>query len=214
MARPARPRQEVEQIKSDILKHALSILVNEGFANLSMGKIGKKIGMTTANLYNYYKNKDELYNVIIIQGYNLLHDELVETIAHISDPLDKIMALFNAYINFGIQNTHYYHLMFSMDSPKYLDYVGTSSEDVALIEKQNSLRVLAFVMSVLDEYIADHPGYQNVDSKLVAMQFWSQLHGLISLVNSGNLKEADENPTQVIEGILNNLRTIIKRGLI
>ncbi len=214
MARPSRSKEEVEQIKSRILENALSILVNEGFSNLSMGKIGKQMGMTTANLYNYYKNKDELYNVIVIQGYNLLHDQLVNATTNTSDPLDKVMALFHAYINFGIQNTHYYHLMFSMDSPKYLDYVGTPSEDVALIEKQNSLRVLAFVMSVIDEYIADHPGYKNVNSKLVAMQFWSQLHGLISLINSGNLKEADENPAQIIEGILNNLRTIIKRELV
>ena len=213
MARPARSQAEVELIKSSILENALSILVTEGFASLSMGKIGKKMGMTTANLYNYYKNKDELYNVIVIQGYNQLYDEIVESVTNVSEPLDKIMTLFHAYISFGIHNTHYYHLMFSMDSPKYLDYIGTPSEDVALIEKKNSLRVLAFVMSVIDEYIADHPGYQNVDSKLVAMQFWSQLHGLISLVNSGNLKEADENPTQIIEGILNNLKTIIKRGL-
>ncbi|OUR91313.1 hypothetical protein A9Q81_17830 [Gammaproteobacteria bacterium 42_54_T18] len=213
MARPARSKEEVERIKSSILENALSILVKEGFSNLSMGKIGKQMGMTTANLYNYYKNKDELYNVIVIQGYNLLHDELVKSVTNISDPLDKIMTLFHAYINFGIENTHYYHLMFSMDSPKYLDYIGTPSEDVALVEKENSLRVLAFVMTVIDEYIRDHSGYKNVDSKLVAMQFWSQLHGLISLVNSGNLKEADENPNQVIEGILNNLKTIIERGL-
>ena len=213
MARPARSQAEVELIKSSILENALFILVNEGFSNLSMGKIGKKMGMTTANLYNYYKNKDELYNVIVIQGYNQLYDEIVESVTNASDPLDKIMTLFHAYINFGIHNTHYYHLMFSMDSPKYLDYIGTPSEDVALIEKKNSLRVLAFVMSIIDEYIKDHPGYKNVNSKLVAMQFWSQLHGLISLINSGNLKEADENPTQIIEGILNNLRTIIKRGL-
>ncbi len=214
MARPARSKEEVALIKSSILENALSILVNEGFENLSMGKIGKQMGMTTANLYNYYKNKDELYNVIVIQGYNLLHDELVESVTNTPDALNKIMALFHAYIHFGVHNTHYYHLMFSMDSPKYLDYIGTPSEDVALIEKQNSLRTLAFVMSVIDEYITDHPGYKNVDSKLVAIQFWSQLHGLISLINSGNLREADENPTQVIEGILNNLRTIIKRGLL
>jgi len=214
MARPTRSQEEIALIKSNILENALSILVNEGYGSLSMGKLGRKIGMTTANLYNYYKNKDELYNVIVIQGYNLLYDQLVDATDNATDSLDKVMALFHAYIDFGIQNTHYYHLMFSMDSPKYLDYVGTPSEDVALIEKQNSLRVLAFVMSIINEYIADHSGYKNVDGKLVAMQFWSQLHGLISLVNSGNLKEADENPNQVIEGILNNLKTIIKRGLI
>jgi len=214
MARPARPQEEVDKIKSDILEHALKILVNEGFSNLSMGKISKQIGMTTANLYNYYKNKDELYNVIVIQGYNLLYDALTEAVSTASKPLDRIKALFESYVRFGLTNTQYYHLMFSMMSPKYLDYVGTSHEGVAHIEKQNSLQVLDFVISIIEAYTEGHPGYKGVNSKLIAMQFWSQLHGLISLSNSGNFKEADEQPEQVIEGILIHINIIIERGLV
>jgi len=214
MARPTRPQEEVDKIKSNILEHALKILINEGFNNLSMGKIAKQMGMTTANLYNYYKNKDELYNIIIIQGYNLLHDELTEAVNTVSKPLDRIKALFESYVRFGLTNTHYYHLMFSMMSPKYLDYVGTSHEGVAHVEKQNSLQVLNFVISIIEAYTKGHPGYKGVNSKLVAMQIWSQLHGLISLSNSGNLKEADEQPEQVIEGILIHINIIIERGLV
>jgi len=214
MARPPRPQEEVEKIKSNILDAALSLLVSDGFNNLSMAKIGKHIGMTTANLYNYYKNKDELYNVIIIQGYNLLHDVLNSAVEKETTALDKVTALFQAYVTFGISNTHYYHLLFSMNAPKYLDYVGTESEGIALLEKQNSMRVLEFVVSIINEYTGPHPGYKGIDSQLIAMQFWSQLHGLISLVNNGNLREADDNPEQLVQAILHNMKIIIQRGLL
>ncbi|OUS25539.1 hypothetical protein A9Q99_20990 [Gammaproteobacteria bacterium 45_16_T64] len=213
MARPARSQDEVDKIKSTILESALGILVEEGFNGFSMGKLGKQMGMTTANLYNYYKNKDELYNLIIIRGYDILYSVLCEVVEDEPDPLEKVMALFNAYVEFGIRNAHYYHLMFTMSSPKYLDYVGTESEGIAQLEKDNSLKVLGFVVAVINEYTDGHPGYSGIDAKLIALQFWGQLHGLISLSNSGNLREADESPERVIGVILENIKIIIMRGL-
>ena len=213
MPRPARPKKEVARVKEQILEKALDILIDEGYDNLSMSKIGKQMKMTSANLYNYYQNKDELYNTIIIKGYNNLYDALKKATDATSEPFDRIMALVRSYLNFGITNPHYYHLMFTMISPKYKDYIGTPMESIAYTEKQNSLRVLEFAISIIHKYAGSHPGFDGVDSNLFAMQLWSQLHGLISLNNSGNLSEADENTEHIIQGIIGNLEIIIKRGL-
>ncbi len=213
MARPARPKKEVHQVKEKILNKALTILIDEGYDNLSMSKIGKHMGMTAANIYNYYQNKDELYNAIIIHGYNRLYHTLEKAVEKVVDKFERTMALLRSYLNFGITNPHYYHLMFSMIAPKYQDYIGTPMEEVAFTEKQNSLRVLGLAISIVDEYTKDHPGYQGVDPKLIAIQLWSQLHGIISLYNSGNLMEADENSDLLIQGILANLEITIKRGV-
>ena len=212
MPRPARPKKEVARVKEEILKKALDILIDEGYDNLSMSKIGKQMKMTSANIYNYYQNKDELYNTIIIKGYNLLYDTLKEATDATSDPLNRILELGRSYLHFGLSNPHYYHLMFSMISPKYQDYIGTPLESIAYTEKQNSMRVLEFAIIIIDNYLENHSGFEGVDSKLFAIQLWSQLHGLISLHNSGNLSEADENTEQIIQGILNNLEIIIKNG--
>ncbi len=213
MPRPARPEKEVYQVKEKILKEALTILIDEGYDNLSMGKIGKHMGMTAANIYNYYQNKDELYNAIIIHGYNLLYDTLEKAIEKAPDKFERTMALLRSYLNFGITNPHYYHLMFSMIAPKYQDYIGTPMEATAFTEKQNSLRVFGLAVSIVEEYTKDHPGYQGVDGKIMAIQLWSQLHGIISLHNSGNLMEADEKPDFIIQEILANLEITIKRGV-
>ncbi|MCP3940551.1 MAG: TetR/AcrR family transcriptional regulator [Desulfobacteraceae bacterium] len=50
MARPARPKKEVYQVKEKILNTALAILIDGGYVNLSMAKIGKQMGMTAANI--------------------------------------------------------------------------------------------------------------------------------------------------------------------
>ncbi len=213
MPRPARPKDEVRQVKKDILEEALCILMDEGYDNLSMSKIGKNMGMTAANIYNYYQNKDELYNSLIIQGYNSLYDTLKKDTDMFVDPYDRVMALIRSYVDFGITNPHYYHLMFSLIAPKYQDYLGTPMEAIAKKEKQNSLRVISFAESIVGAYTQNHPGYAGVDNELITIQLWSQLHGILSLYNSGNLLEAVENTEQIIQGILSNLGHIIKKGL-
>ena len=213
MSRPARPKKEVTMVKEKILGKALNILVDEGFDNLTMSKIGKHMGMTSANIYNYYQNEDELYNAIIIKGYNYLYDTLKKATDDATGPYDRIMELIRSYLNFGIANPHYYHLMFTMSSPKYQDYVGTPVEAIAYTEKENSMRVIRYATFIIDEYVNSHPGFDGVDSYLFTMQLWSQLHGLISLNYSGNLSEADENTEQIIAGVIGNIEIIMKRGL-
>ena len=54
MSRNTRSSEEIETIKTKILDAALAILFEEGFDDLSMRKLGRKLGMTAANIYNYY----------------------------------------------------------------------------------------------------------------------------------------------------------------
>lgn len=213
MAKKSRTKEEVNLVKEEILKKALAILIDEGYDNLSMSKIGTRMNMTAANLYNYYSSKDELYNAIIIAGYERLYEEIFEETEKAKAPLRKVLKLFKAYFKFGMENAHYYYIMFTMAAPKYLDYINTPMESIARQEKDTSMRVLSFAVSLVEEYIKDHPGYRGMDSKLVTIQMWSQIHGILSLYYSGNLIEADNDPDAIAGKVIKNFETLIKRGL-
>jgi hypothetical protein len=45
--------------------------------------------------------------------------------------VEKLRAAMHAYVYWGIEHRHSYNIMFSMDTPKYSDYVGTAMEAVA-----------------------------------------------------------------------------------
>jgi len=57
MPKNTRPPQEIERIKKKILDAALSILFEEGFDDLSMRKLGRKLGMTAANIVTIQQKK-------------------------------------------------------------------------------------------------------------------------------------------------------------
>lgn len=65
MPKVTRGIQQVDAVREQILDCAFKILVKNGSESLSLAKIGSKMKMTAANLYNYYANKDELLIAIL-----------------------------------------------------------------------------------------------------------------------------------------------------
>ncbi|MDV7401519.1 helix-turn-helix domain-containing protein, partial [Arthrospira platensis SPKY1] len=78
--RPVRPRQEVEALKQNILNTALKIITQEGFDSLTMRRLGRELGMTAPNLYNYYRSKDEIYMTLMLQGFMQLKQALMQVV--------------------------------------------------------------------------------------------------------------------------------------
>ena len=60
MPRTSMSGAQVSATREKILDTAADIISETGFQSLSMRRIGARVGMTAANLYNYYSNKDEI----------------------------------------------------------------------------------------------------------------------------------------------------------
>jgi AcrR family transcriptional regulator len=177
-------KEEIENTRSRILDTTLDIIIKEGFHNLSLRKIASRLGVTATTIYNYYKNKDEINLMIRIRGFEKLYDMLTKRSAPFNNIEDRIKAMIHAYIEFGLANPSYYDIMFNLHTPKYLDYVGTDMESLALLEKQGSMRCLALFINQISSYI---PAQGNEKDHYILFQVaksWGDLHGLITLNNS------------------------------
>ncbi|MBI9089325.1 MAG: helix-turn-helix transcriptional regulator [Desulfobacterium sp.] len=69
---------EISIKKEKILDIAAQIIMEDGYQSLSMRKIGLRIGMTAANRYNYYSNKDELNIAIRMRAGRILYGDLLK----------------------------------------------------------------------------------------------------------------------------------------
>ncbi|MBI5593933.1 MAG: TetR/AcrR family transcriptional regulator [Deltaproteobacteria bacterium] len=199
---PKTPMDEVAIIekKEKILDIAAEIIMEEGYQSLSMRKIGSKIGMTAANIYNYFSNKDELNIAIRTRAGKILFDVLEKAHQNGGNIAEKIRFMFEAYIRFGMLQTNYYSIMFDMPTPKYADYVGTPLEILAREEKESSEKSLEFLDRCIGE-LKDE-GYRLPENKdLFLIMMWSQLHGLISLYNNRLISELNNTPEKIVEQV-------------
>ena len=204
-------KEEVENTRGRILDTALSIIIEEGFNNLSVRKIALRLGITATTIYNYYTNKDEINLMIRIRGFEKLYDLLTNRSASFNDIENKLKARVRAYIEFGLTNPSYYDIMFNLHTPKYLDYVGTDIEPLAHTEKQNALKCLSLFTEPISAYIPLKGKKKDHVVLYQVVKYWSDLHGLVTLTNSRLFHEVmddvdsfiNERTSDMIENIIN-----------
>jgi AcrR family transcriptional regulator len=205
LSKTTRSEKKIEEIKKTILQEALELLQDEGFDNLSMYKLGKRTDMTAANLYNYYKNKDQLIIAIHKKTFELLYDMLINAVALEKDPVEKLKKVIKTFLDFGKKFPNFYDLMFNRRVPQVSDYQGTSEEVISRDEYQSSIRNLNLVVDIGKDIISLHPELEGIDAKVYFVKIFGELHGILSLYNSGILKEIIEKPDLLIDRLPDDL---------
>ena len=205
MPKAVRKKEDIEAVKQVILDAALEIMIKKGFAQLSMRKIAAQVSMTAANIYNYFSNKDEIYLAIQTQGFLALYVRFQEITTAGSDSLSTLKQLTRAYLDFGIQNAELYEIMFTRNTPKFADYLGTKLEPAAIVEKQAAVRVLELTSGLIFELIAKQSPASQEEAQYRAIYHWTALHGIVSLYNSRVLQETIEVTETIINKLINDL---------
>ena len=205
MPKITRSDEEVDVVREQILDCALKILVKNGYESLSMAKLGSKMNMTAANIYNYYSSKDELLIAIHKKTYAMLYNKISKAVETAVTPLQRFWNMINAFVEFGTQNINIYDVMFNRPIKQFSDYIGTPLEEVSSDEFHSSLKALAFAVKVIQDYIETRPDLNPDDAKFLTIQNISALHGIISLYNSRVLYQIVDDPEIVLKNIVNNM---------
>jgi AcrR family transcriptional regulator len=204
MPKITRSVEQVDAVRDRILDCAFKILIKNGYESLSMAKIGSKMKMTAANLYNYYANKDELLIAIHKKAFAMLYDKISYDVETADTPLDRYKKMVYAFVEFGTHNVNIYDIMFNRPIRQYSDYIGTPQEALSNDEFRSSLRVFFYAIKIIKEYRETRPDLDTVDMKLLTIRSISGLHGIISLRNSGMLYQIADDPDITLTAVIDN----------
>lgn len=202
MPKQTRAPEEIDQVREKILDCAFDILTECGYEGLSMSKIGKRMKMTAANLYNYFTNKDELLIAIHKKAYGMLYDTMQEAVEQANTPSKRYHNMAHAFVAFATTHVNIYDIMFNRRIRQHSDYLGTELEASSYDELRSSLRVLSYATAVVKAYRDSRPELKPADSKYLTLRAIAVLHGIISLRNSGVLGEIAGNPDLALKKIV------------
>lgn len=79
-----------------ILKTAQELFSVYGFHHVSMNLIADESGFSIGTLYNFFKNKDDLYGELVRDNYRAFHHELVQALESPGDEVERIRAYISA----------------------------------------------------------------------------------------------------------------------
>lgn len=199
MPKSIRSADEVQEVKDAILAAAIDLIGEKGFSSLSMRKLASALDMTAANIYNYYRNKDELYLDIQTRGFEKLYENFLAVASSKLDSREKLKSLAFEYLRFGREHPHWYNIIFSMDTPKYADYRESPLAETAYREKQAGLKLITLTAALLEKELQGSLKREELSRRIIRV--WVTLHGIVSLANSRVLQEVEEDFSFLMDGL-------------
>lgn len=169
-----RKERQKESLRMEILDAAREILLSDGYAQLSMRGIAKRIEYSPTTIYLYFKNKEELL-------YHLC-DEVFERLLEIIETADTgattamlgLRATMRAYIYFGLSEQDRYRITFMANTNPYV-----RAEDF-LEEGKNGYKLLHSFRRKVEAALAEVSSPIDPDHAVQAL--WAHTHGIVSLL--------------------------------
>lgn len=202
---PPKPKT-LEQLTCDknaMIDTAVALIKKDGLEKFSIRKLSVAMGMSAANMYNYFYNKDEIYIYIRMRGFNLLHQEYDRLVSRLTEPLERLEGYIRQFISFGVNHPGYYQLMFTTGDPKSFDYLGSPLEDLAKEEKQNAMRSFFYLKDIIMECT---PSMTPSNAYITATRIICEIHGVISLYQSNIITELSSNLNEVQESLIKHIK--------
>ena len=99
-----------------ILAAARLLLDQGGAASVSMRKVGERVGITAMAIYRHFPDREALLNALADQGFAEVARTLLAQVPA-GPVLDRMEAVLEVYLDFGLGHPHLFELMFLARRP-------------------------------------------------------------------------------------------------
>lgn len=106
-----------EEAKKKIIQAAMTVAIRKGYQRMTIEDVAKEIGVTKGALYVYFRNKEDLFNEVLIGMSKIIRTAMVYS--HTDGDLDTVL-------------NHMADQLFGMmtpNAPVYAEFISISSRD-------------------------------------------------------------------------------------
>lgn len=170
-----------EDLKQSILDAAKKVFLAEGYEATSIRKIAAEIEFSPTTIYLYYKDKNEIAHALHEEGFKMLSEKF-QVLAHVEHPFERLKAMGRIYMQFALENSDYYELMFIMKDPIKAFENGCVEE-----EWDEGKRAFNALVNTIQQ--CQQAGYfKGFETNSFALVVWSTMHGLCTMKTHGQLE--------------------------
>ncbi len=205
MANKARSPEVIDFEKRRMSMVALDIIIEDGYHNLSMRKLAKKLNISTSTIYNYFKNSEEIYIYVLNKGFEMLFNDLQKAYESHTDPVEKLKSLCRAFFSFSVRERNLIFIMLILDVPKYDDYLGTEYEPYMRVELANAIKCRDIVSLTMSDMADVYPLFSKKEIARSTLIIINQLIGIITIHNNSIMKYLTEDIETGVELLLEEI---------
>ena len=167
-------------LRRALVDEALKTIQRQGVEQLTLRKVGEKLGVSRTALYRHFSDKQALLASVGREGFRMLRLALVEAWEQHGRGRPGFEAMGNAYVTFAVAHPAHYRVMFGR-------FVDSCEKDEGFMhEAQGAFQVL------VDALVAQQKTglvRRGDDPQLLARFVWSVVHGIAMLAIDGQLPD-------------------------
>jgi len=173
-----RRARELQETREKILDAAREMFTDEGFDAVTMRAIADRIEFTPTAIYHHFKNKNALLNEICMCDFEMLARHFNTSVVAAADPVQRILAVGEAYLHFAQKHPSQYRFMFmtfiptpELDEEYVAEHRGNPEKDAYAFLREACREAIATGLIDPKVKVADE----------LAQILWGGVHGMISL---------------------------------
>jgi TetR/AcrR family transcriptional regulator len=176
MGAKERREREREQRKSHILDTARALLLEKGLNATSINQIAKRSELSVGAIYFYFKDKEELFAALQVEGLELLHQTINQAVTRETTPEKKIRSIAQAYLRFSEEHKNYFDIInYFLTSPATIFPPDLKNE----IDSHGNASISTLALAIREGI--DCGQFKAVDPRRQAIILWSAFNGMIQL---------------------------------
>jgi AcrR family transcriptional regulator len=186
----ANMRKKDESKKEAIFEATISLLNEIGFYQISMSKIAKRAGVSSATIYVYFENKDDMIRKLYLDVNAKFGSFLVQTLDDKKSVKQNIEAILRRTFDFIVKNKDYYLFLeqFS-NSPLVQNFC---------VENMNTIEAIGAITKIYERGKKEGV-LKQVDSSLLMEFTYSPIAQLAKSHLAGNIKLTEKKLQSVVE---------------
>ncbi len=170
------PQRRDPAVRELLIDAAAKILAEDGIAGLTTRRLAAESSRSTMAIYTHLGGMERVQRAVREDGFARLAAH-TEAIGASADPVADLIAISEAYFAFGIAHPHLYRAMF-IDRPVEDDKAGAAAFEA----------IVSAVRRCIDA--GRLPEVAPTMAVIWAAQIWSMRHGIVTMVLSDALPEA------------------------
>ena len=204
MSSADRKAREKEELKALILKESMKLFVEKGVNQTTIRNIADAIDYSIGTVYIYFKDKNAILHALHTQCFTELGGQF-RVLYNVKDPMERLKAMGQLYIQYAIENPDKYDLMFSLKAP--MEFLNDMQEK----EWEEGTANFEVLRTTVQECIsAGH--FEGHKLEPLSFLIWGCVHGMCSLEIGERTKNVSiKNPENIVTEAYDEFLKIISK---
>ena len=104
---------DIKPRQLEIMEAAGQLMTESGYAALTTKRLAERMGFSEPALYRHFKNKEEILLTMLHYLAASMEERLTEVTARVSDPSERVEAMFDSHFRFFTQYPHFLMAIFA-----------------------------------------------------------------------------------------------------